>query len=244
MWYCSQQGTRDISIDNTTATFDTSTIPKAGAVLYAESHEHQMMADLLSELKPDDVFIDIGANIGIFSCIAALILTEGTVAAVEPFSSNIKALRRNAEINEISFDIVESALSNVDGFVDFTPTSDDVSGVASIRSGDSLNAGIRSARGDNLIERGVLPQPNVVKIDVEGAEPLVLEGMKESLSEDTCRLVYCEVHHPSTIRPSSLDFGASLETLIEEFTSIGFDVSTLEERDTETQLKAVKPHIS
>jgi FkbM family methyltransferase len=51
---------------------------------------------------------------------------------------------------------------------------------------------VETVRGDSIISREGLESPDVVKIDVEGAEGLVIAGMSNSLSR--CRRIYCEIH--------------------------------------------------
>ena len=50
-------------------------------------------------------------------------------------------------------------------------------------------------QGDKLVRSGQLPIPNVMKIDVEGAEVSVIAGLKNSLANKKCRLVFCEIHN-------------------------------------------------
>jgi len=81
------------------------------------------------------------------------------------------------------------------------------------------------------LQRATSPEPNVVKIDVEGAEPLVIDGLEDALSFETCRLVYCEVHLPGVDkRPSIKDFGATTDELRDRFEELGFTVEILGDR--------------
>jgi len=63
----------------------------------AESHcrrESELLSDLIDTLEPDDVFWDVGANIGVFSCFAAQKLIDGSVIAFEPFPPNVQQLEK------------------------------------------------------------------------------------------------------------------------------------------------------
>ncbi|ESP89224.1 FkbM family methyltransferase [Candidatus Halobonum tyrrellensis] len=236
-----RQGTMELDVNGVRGRFDVSSAAKANAVLYARGNERRLLADLLGELEPDDTVVDVGANIGIVSCLAAEAVTDGRVAAVEPFGPNVAALHRNLELNDAAVTVVESVLSDEPGLVEFASPVDEVCGVAAIDPADSCDAQVRAERGDELVRRGDLPAPSVVKIDVEGAEPLVIDGLERTLGDDDCRLVYCEVHHDSSNRPSSDDFGASYDAVVGRLESLGFDVSVLVERETETHLKAERP---
>lgn len=78
-----------------------------------------------------------------------------------------------------------------------------------------------------------------MKIDVEGVEPLVLEGMEETLSRDSCRALFCEIHPPTNdARPSIQDFGSTADGLRSSLRSKGFGVKMIEPDRGETYLIA------
>ena len=89
-------------------------------------------------------------------------------------------------------------------------------------------------RGDEMREAEHLPFPNAVKIDVEGYEYLVVQGLKETLSHRSCRLLCCEVH------PSRLPVGVRLEQVIEVIEACGFSRIEKFERGTEVHLVCTK----
>lgn len=139
---------------------------------------------------------------------------------------------------------METALSNSGGVVPFTGRNSDstqVTGTAGFET-DKGEAMIEVAteRGDALVSGDDVPKPTVIKIDVEGAESLVIEGMKESLASEQCRLLYCEVHPSSDEDPSIDDFGSSESELRELIHELGFDIEVIEQRERTYHLKAVK----
>ena len=73
--------------------------------------------------------------------------------------------------------------------------------------------------GDSLIDRDDLPSPDVVKIDVEGAELQVIQGLSSALAN--ARVVYCEVH------PQHVDE----EDVFDALRSLGFTVERLGTRE-------------
>ncbi|WP_189319175.1 FkbM family methyltransferase [Halolamina pelagica] len=97
-------------------------------------------------------------------------------------------------------EILDVALSDSVGNIEFSqPTEDDVGyGSSSIEANESeATIEVPTTTGDHLIAGGKIPAPNVVKIDVEGSEPLVLEGLEKSLSAPvaeryTARFIYRE----------------------------------------------------
>ena len=140
-----------------------------------------------------DVVYDVGANVGFFTLLAARLAgASGRVCAFEPVPDSAAALRHNAELNGLSqVEVVEQAVAD---------TCDPVA--------MSIGANLATARLGDRGERVVLVQcttldafaerpgraPDVVKIDVEGAENLVLAGMAGLLSAHR-PLVLCELHY-------------------------------------------------
>jgi hypothetical protein len=94
---------------------------------------------------------------------------------------------------------------------------------------------VESWRGDELIAESELPSPTVVKIDVEGAELKVIEGMSNKLASEECRLVYCEIHHDNREESQGAniaDFGGSPQQLKEKLRQMGYEIEILVHRNT------------
>lgn len=149
------------------------------------------------------------------------------------------------EINDVDCsELYNLALSNEGGTIQFDqPDSEEFGyGSASIQVGDEDSAiNVPTSSGDRLVETEDVPVPNVVKIDVEGAEPLVIEGMEDVLASDECRLLYCEIHLEATdLRPSIKEFGSSLDDLLEKLESYGFSIDRFQERERELFIKCSK----
>ena len=144
---------------------------------------------LASHLKPGGSFYDLGANIGYFTLVgASLVGPAGAVRSYEPFPANLAALRRNVELNALSnVVIVPAAVADRAGEARFEvgPTDQD----GRIGEGDLV---VRTVSIDDELASGA-PPPTVVKIDVEGAEGKVLEGMSATL-RDRRPIVLCELH--------------------------------------------------
>jgi len=144
-----------------------------------------------AETGPGDAFFDVGANIGIFTIMAARrVGPEGHVYAFEPHAGNVVALLRNVAANGLDdrVTVMSCALSAGAGYLPFA--------YRSLESGDGLGevgaAGRDGAHSelkatdsaDRLVEQGVVRPPTLVKIDVEGHEQQVLQGMSGLLSGD------------------------------------------------------------
>ncbi|UHH26568.1 FkbM family methyltransferase [Halobacterium noricense] len=184
----------------------------------------------------NDVFYDIGANVGTYTCFAASKLDNRNVIAFEPEPNNVKKLRKNLEINNVDAKILEVALSDTNGTIDFALTGDEAGeGEHAIATdSDSKSIEVQTARGNSIIEERGLPMPTVVKIDVEGAELSVLRGMEHVLQK-SCRLVYVEVHPDKLENFNSKP--SEVESILED---AGFTINKLTQRRSEYFIKGKK----
>lgn len=127
-------------------------------------------------LNPDDVVIDCGANIGEFSIICAE--AGASVFAFEPDKTEFLALGRNAEERDIT--PFQVALWNKNGsmkFFDSNNTGDSSLFDPGRSFGSYL---VETKRLDDMVE---VPKTDIrlIKLEAEGAEPEILEGMRETL---------------------------------------------------------------
>lgn len=235
-------GTQEITIAETSATFDAKTELGGDNIRGMARGERKFLEDMLSELESEDTFYDIGANIGIFSCFAAQKLSEGYTVSFEPYPPNVVQLERNLGYNADAskYRILDVALSDSSGEIEFTAPSEDPGHQTATINPDADSINVRTVPGDELVDEESLPTPTVVKIDVEGAEPLVLRGLQETLSKEKCRVLYCEIHLPAEHRPSIEDYGETEETTKKMITDAGFDIEFVVERGSDLHIKGVK----
>ncbi|QCC57191.1 FkbM family methyltransferase [Natrinema thermotolerans] len=160
------------------------TVTEREDLFRARGHgERDALATMLDTLEPDDTVWDVGANVGTYSLLAAA--AGARVHAFEPGDDARRRLARNAARNDLAPTVHGAALSDTDGMA--TLAAADRSGVRElVEDGDGDR--VQTRRGDSL---GV-PAPDVVKIDVEGAELAVLDGLGDRL--ETCRQCFVEVH--------------------------------------------------
>ncbi|RBI60664.1 FkbM family methyltransferase [halophilic archaeon] len=190
--------------------------------------ERPVLADLLDHLEPDDTVFDIGAYVGTYTCFAAAVLPDGHVVAFEPRKEKAARVEANLIHNKAIADVRREALTDESG--EGTMTTD---GVAQLSTDGTESVTMR--QGDALVEAGEVPPPNVLKVDVEGAEVDALRGLAATLTRPACRLVYCEVH------PTLLDeYGASEADVREVLNDCGFAVETIHDRGEEYFLRGEK----
>ncbi len=169
----------------------------AGA-LASGNLEGSVQEALVRHIGTRDVVYDIGANLGFFSLLAArLVGPAGRVYAFEPAPENAEAIRRNAELNLISqVTVIPRAVSSRAGTARLQIV-DDQSWSRLEEFGEHPDTEhvleVETVTIDELVASGELPPPALVKIDVEGAEVAVLEGMRRTIAEHRPAIV-CELH--------------------------------------------------
>ena len=87
---------------------------------------------------------------------------------------------------------------------------------------------------DGLAQLRALPIPQVVKMDVEGHEMAALQGMASTLSDPSCRALFCELH------PQFWPAGVNEKEVDAVLRSFGFDFLDVEGRSSQLHLAAVK----
>lgn len=145
------------------------------------TYEPQTRMWLSSLLGPGRVAFDVGANVGFFTLLASrLVGSSGSVVAFEPMPSNVEALRRHVKLNQVrNVTIFEAAASDHHGRARFSPSGNPSMGRLS--EGGELE--VETVSLDELLGSGRVPGPDLLKIDVEGAEIQVLLGSLRYLTE-------------------------------------------------------------
>lgn len=146
--------------------------------IYCGLHEFEDMAFVLHTLRPSDLFLDVGANVGSYTVLASKVCGSSTIS-IEPDPGTANALRRNIQINAIDelVEVVEAALGAVEGRVEFTRGLDTVNHVAG--PGDTDVREVQLLTLDAVVGSR---RPTLLKLDVEGFEASVVAGGSRTLS--------------------------------------------------------------
>jgi FkbM family methyltransferase len=169
---------------------------RAGLSFADGLYERPVQRALGDALRPRDVFIDIGANVGFFTILGArLVGPSGSVYAFEPLTENAEAVRRNAALNSFGHVLVrEEAISDASGEARIYLTEHDggatlcSTGIVPIDvTGETV---VQRRALDELIAQGEVRPPSLIKLDVEGAELEALRGMKDTLIRHRPKILY------------------------------------------------------
>lgn len=159
--------------------------------IYAGLHEFEDMAFCLHLLRPTDLFVDIGANIGSYT-----ILGGGVGArciSVEPIKKTYDLLVRNINFNAMG-SLVKSlniGIGKESGILRFTNELDTVNHVLSTSEGKTGGVEVPVIALDELLKT---EEPTLIKIDVEGFETNVVDGANEVLSRSSLLAVLMELN--------------------------------------------------
>lgn len=136
-------------------------------------------------IKPGDVVLDVGAHVGYFTMLAArLVGRQGRVIAFEPLPVNLAYLRQHQRVNRLdNVDILPLAVGGTQR--EMTLALRGGSGRGRLESGRHAGPRVRVTSLDALLRSGRLPEPDFIKMDVEGAETEALQGAAELLGR--CR---------------------------------------------------------
>lgn len=170
--------------------------------------EPDLQHALVTQVTLGDVVYDVGAEIGYFSLLSAQLARPGRVYAFEPDPSNITTLCRNVRRNsDLGVQIVPLAVGDRCRRAEFLTYSHRNNIANASLLGRLSETTLDTTEGKSLtvdmidldsFSEESQTKPNIVKIDVEGAEGLVLRGMERLLRTVRPRILI-EVHHGTAL---------------------------------------------
>lgn len=161
---------------------------------------HPWITEIFREvIQPGFTVIDGGANVGFYSVLAASLLQgRGRVVSFEPDPRNIPVLETNVRLNDVSHivDLVPKALSDVEGELDFwlVPWNSWGGSLVEVKGSQDTRLKVASTTLDDYLFSANINRVDVIKLDIEGAEPLALQGMRRSLA--SAKLLIYEINKP------------------------------------------------
>lgn len=181
---------RDVNTVDYDLSFSTPGIMSRWELSFVKNTESHVYEKMLSEMDEEDVFYDIGANLGFYSCLISQ--KASRVYSFEPNPAAVKLLKENLERNSVeNAEVMEVALSNEDASKGFKNLfSNSVVGWGSITEEEGE---IKARKAETLLENDRVELPDMMKIDVEGHEREVLKGMGKVLEKGS-PVIYVESH--------------------------------------------------
>lgn len=195
--YSKLRGFYEITINDTSAKFKVGDEGDFLIIDYVDKFETAVITDLLqtvNEYETPTVF-DVGANLGIHTILVKKALPQSEVVAIEPYPTNASRLLQNINLNEVDVDVINAVVSDTEEVVTLTGFNNEVQSDGTVSIGNDGHVFDWSRTLANLVETGGWDIPDIVKIDVEGAEGKVLRGLKPIIGNiDT---IYYELHQGS-----------------------------------------------
>jgi FkbM family methyltransferase len=202
----------------------------AGAFLWGE-YEPATTAVFMEVVTDGDAVVDVGAHWGYFTLLAASLCGErGRVFAFEPHLKNFALLTKNVEANGLTnVVVVQKAVANHTGTAKlFQARSSAGHSLCSIPPGWRLPhgcpndaIGVDTVALDDFCAQSSV-EPRLIKIDIEGAEPLALAGMQCLIERNPLLVLITEFN------PSYLDAKAAA-AFLDQLTACGFDVGIIDD---------------
>jgi FkbM family methyltransferase len=239
-----------VSIDGANLEFDARDAMIAKKIALYGMYEPHLHRLLLESVGAGDTAIDVGANVGLHTiALAQRVGPRGCVFAFEPDPANFSLLQRNIARNHCTnVRAFQTALSDRTGEALLYQSSNNRGALSlcseNVRTPAPLApVAVATRRGDELIPQAV-KRLRLVKIDVEGAEPLVVKGLRETLRRHRGITVVLEFL-PTFIRNfgcDPLEFLLDLEregfhfTMLEESSGIMHRIGRLDELAAEERL--------
>jgi FkbM family methyltransferase len=199
-------------------------------IFYFGVWEPAITAFIRGSLAPGDKFVDVGANIGYYTCLAAtLVGPSGAVYAIEASPRIFALLQENVELN---------GLTNVHAYNNavfdrserlqlFSYKETNIGRTSLVRERPGAIVEEVDARPlPELIDWSALRNVRLIKIDVEGAEWPVIKGVSDLLKHFAPSTEWLVEINPAALR----NHGATPGDFVELFTSAGYRMYTIENR--------------
>lgn len=172
--------------------------------IWTGTYELDLAEAIAGSVKPGDVCFDIGSWRGFFSGVMAL-AGASKVYAFEPLPENIAQLKKMIALNPaLPISLIEAAVTDHLCTLEFLIMPQTSMGKLArspfqVENTQGKSTFVRAVSLDALIAAGEAQPPSIIKIDVEGAELMVLRGSKKLLAEYKPKL-FMEIHSPDLAR--------------------------------------------
>lgn len=230
----SEEAPMTVVIDDLVFHLDPADFAIGPHLLRQGNYEPEVLAVLRRHLVPGDTFVDVGASFGYFSTqMGRHVGPRGTVIAFEPGPQNQSLLLLNLSTNGVvGAEVHQLALSDKPGL--FAYSRSGANGVVSIFGGDPRELAHHDLVSASTLDRELGGRAvSVIKIDVEGAEGLVLFGGRSTLQSSAPTIVF-EFSPPALESVSKMQGPDVLGLLVE----LGYSIDVIEGLDAQPANKS------
>jgi len=191
-------------------------------IFYCGLWEPMFARHFAAEVREGDSVLDVGANVGQYSVIAARrVGAQGRVISVEINPDCLAVLARNVRLCQpVSMDVLNVAAWSEDTEMSIVQQDSHVTGLTSVREceeADVEDSRVPARRLDDALDDLGCSHVDVVKLDIEGAELPALRGMSRMLETSPPRVIYCEIEHEHCV-----EFGYGFEDVFSYLGTFGY----------------------
>lgn len=161
--------------------------------LFTGLYDFEEMLFLLHTLIEDDLFVDVGANVGVYTILASSVKACRSIS-IEPVPDTFIHLENNIAINHIAHKVspLNIGISDKAGILKFTKNLN--SSLNHVEFEDNSSQENIEVKVDSLDQLLGNETPIIIKIDVEGFETMVINGAKEVLKKDSLKAIIIELN--------------------------------------------------
>jgi FkbM family methyltransferase len=160
--------------------------------IYCGLHEFSDMAYVLHALTSDDLFVDVGANVGSYTMLAC-VARGARGYCFEPVPATYRRLVDNIRLNDVCQRVksMNIGLSDKDGELLFTTDENCTNHVVVVGESAVATTRVQVYALDKILQD---QSPSMIKIDVEGFETLVIRGAQSTLSKPSLHSIILELN--------------------------------------------------
>jgi FkbM family methyltransferase len=190
----------------------------AAAVLYCGLYDYDDMNFLLRYLRSNDSFLDIGANIGVYTLLAASKINDGKIYSFEVLPKNFARLQENLKLNDLNqVDSYELAVSNQPGNISLDLAEGDSMPFIT-HTATNTTISVPTDTLDDLLKNQQIDNLTLAKIDIEGAELLAFQGAVSLLKQQRPLVWIMEIN--DTVK----NLGHQKQEVVEFIQSYGYSL--------------------
>lgn len=154
-------------------------------LFYPELFNYKELKFLKSNLKGGDVFIDVGANVGLYSLLLSDVIANGKIISIEAYPVHAKRFKRNIELSGLNnIEVIENAVWNEKCQKTFKINNTDTGSNKLVEDTIEESITVSCDTLYNIIKGYNLEKINGMKIDIEGAEYDVMKKFFEEAPEN------------------------------------------------------------
>lgn len=195
-------------------------------------YEEEVLTALLQQVGNDGILWDIGANIGLHAITLKHLCPKTQVVCFEPSPFTFSRLYLNANLNQADLVLINVGLGDSIGYPKLSLKINGNSGLTSFKPWSNVSYQdpmlCYCDTAANMVKRGIVPIPTVIKIDVESFEFEVLSGFEDLLDNRMLRAVIFE-------SPSDFLENSNRYPVYHLLRQTGFDITALYPMDKEVQ---------